>query len=297
MTPTGRLAPTPSGDLHLGNATAFVAAWLSARSAGGRVLLRIEDVDRGRARRAVEDRQRADLEWLGLTWDEEVPPQRDRDYAPWIARLGARIYRCTCTRRAIQEAGGVYPGTCRDAGHTEGVVRFRLPEGTVRFVDRRWGRREVDPTAFGDPVLQRRDGVYAYNLAVVADDIADGVSEVVRGADLLDYTAVQVHLWRAFDATPPTWLHAPLVLGPDGRKLAKRHASTSLRELRALGWTPPDVWRAVLPWLGLDGDGPDAALAGWRPDVGPLGPVTLAEPPGAPGALRWTTSPGSQRPR
>jgi glutamyl/glutaminyl-tRNA synthetase len=267
----GRLAPTPSGDLHLGNITAFAAAWLSARATGGRVLLRMEDVDVARARPEIEARQRADLTWLGLDWDEELPRQSTRDYDRAAQALSGHTYRCRCTRRDVREAGGVYPGTCRDAGHAEGALRLRLAPGTVRFVDRRWGVREVDPNAFGDPVLRRRDGLWTYNLAVVADDIRDGVTEVVRGADLLEYTAVQIRLWELFGATPPTWLHSPLVLGSDDRKLSKSHGSMHVGALRDAGATPSDIWRIVLPWLGQEGGYPDPDA--FSATAGPLGPV------------------------
>lgn len=251
----GRLAPTPSGRLHLGNALAFGAAWLSVRAQGGRLLLRVEDVDRGRARTDVEASIREDLVWLGLEWDEETPPQRERDYAPWLVALRDRTYACRCSRQQVQFGhAGVYPGTCRDAGLTEGAVRFRLPDGEVDVVDRARGHRRIDPVAaFGDPVLRRRDGTFTYNLAVVADDVADGITEVVRGADLLDFTSVQIRLWEAFEATTPTWLHAPLVLGPDGRKLAKSEGAVGIASLRASGATPRDVWRRLLPLLGLEG--------------------------------------------
>jgi glutamyl-tRNA synthetase len=275
------MAPTPSGDLHLGNATAFVACWLSARSAGGRVLLRVEDVDRSRARRHVEDAQKRDLEWLGLTWDHEVSPQRDRRYEPWLAMLPT--YFCACTRRTIAEGSGNHPLACRERGSTDGAVRFALPDREVVFSDRVHGPRRVRPLDFGDPVLRRRDGVWTYNLAVVADDIQDGVTEVVRGADLLDYTAVQIELWRAFGATPPTWLHAPVVLGPDGAKLSKSHGSLGVSALREAGWTPAQVWARVLPWLGLELPAdlparPDELLASLAPAFHAtrvaLGPVT-----------------------
>lgn len=268
----GRLAPTPSGDLHLGNVTAFAAAWLSARAAGGRVLLRMEDVDTGRAREDVEERQRTDLRWLGLDWDEETPRQSTRDYAGPAASLAEHTYRCQCTRKQIREAGGVYPGTCRDAGHSEGALRLRLPPGEVRFEDRRWGEVRVDPNAFGDPILQRTDGLWTYNLAVVCDDIRDGVTEVVRGSDLLEYTAVQIRLWQLLGATPPTWLHSPLILGPAGRKLSKSHGSAHIGEMRDQGATPRDVWRVVLHWLGQAGDRPDPKR--FDPRAGALGPIT-----------------------
>ena len=271
---TGRLAPTPSGDLHVGNLTAFLAAWLSARTAGGRVLLRIEDVDTARARADVAARQRADLRWLGLDWDEEVPSQSARDYAPFLHALHASTYFCTCTRKDVAAAGGVYPGTCREAGHPEGKVRLRLPDGPVTFLDRRWGARTVDPATQGDPVLRRADGVFTYDLAVVADDLVDGVTEVVRGADLLEHTAVQVRLWEALGATPPTWLHTPLVLGSDGRKLSKSHGAQHVCALRDAGIGPEQVLARVFPWLGLRAATLQEALAAWDPTAGPRGPVT-----------------------
>jgi glutamyl/glutaminyl-tRNA synthetase len=270
----GRLAPTPSGHLHLGNVCAFGAAWLSARAAGGRVLLRIEDVDTSRARHDVEDGIRHDLTWLGLDWDEETPPQSQRRYDDALARLAPHLYYCQCTRAQLSAAGGRYAGTCRHRALATGAVRFALPPGPVAFVDRRWGQRVVDPTTFGDPVLVRRDGLVAYNLAVVADDIADGVTEVVRGSDLLDFTAVQVRLYEALGPPAPSWLHAPLVLGADGRKLSKSHGSAHIGAMRDAGCTPRDVWQIVLPWLGLaDCSSPHEAVARWRPDAGPLGPV------------------------
>lgn len=245
----GRLAPTPSGALHLGNVAAFAAAWLSSRAVGGRVLLRIEDVDRQRARDVVADGQRRDLDWLGLAWDAEVPRQSERDYAPWLERLGG-LYRCVCTRR---DAKGSYSGTCRTAGHAEGSWRWTLPAGTVLFVDRCRGPQRVDPeVAFGDPIVRRADGLFTYALANVVDDLVDGVTEVVRGADLLDYSASQIRLWEALGATPPTWLHGPLILGPNGRKLSKSHGAVHVGDLRAAGWSQRDVWATVLPWLGLD---------------------------------------------
>lgn len=248
----GRLAPTPSGQLHLGNVCAFAAAWLSVRSQGGRILLRIEDVDGPRSRVDIADGIRRDLAWLGLDWDAETTPQSLRDYTPWLARLGDRVYRCGCSRASIQAEGGVYPGTCRHRGLSEGASRFALPEGVAIVHDRARGAVAIDRATMGDPVLRRRDGVYAYNLAVVVDDIEDGVTEVVRGADLLEQTAVQAALWRSLGAHPPTWLHAPLILGDDGRKLSKSHGSTTVGALRGDGWEPADVWRVVLPWLGVE---------------------------------------------
>lgn len=239
--PVGRLAPTPSGALHLGNALAFGAAWLSARNAGGRLLLRIEDLDRGRAREEVAAGQRADLRWLGIDWDEEVAPQSARTYP----LDGIPTYRCTCSRaQRLARACA-----CRDAGHTQGAWRYRTPEGPVAFTDRARGPCCVVPE--DDPVLVRADGEAAYPLAVVLDDLRDGVTEVVRGGDLLDATAVQLRLYASLGRTPPTWLHVPLLLGQDGRKLSKSHGSVGIEALRDGGWTPERVWETLLPALGL----------------------------------------------
>ena len=263
MAPTGRLAPTPSGHLHLGNALAFGAAWLSARNARGRVLLRVEDLDRGRARAEVEEGQREDLRWLGLDWDAETAPQSSRSYAT----SGLPTYRCVCNRKA-RLAGAC---ACRDAGHAGGAVRFRCPPGVVAFHDRARGAQALAPGE--DPVLISAEGEAAYPLAVVLDDARDGVTEVVRGADLLDATPAQIRLHEALGLSAPTYLHVPLLLGPDGKKLSKSHGATELRALRAAGWSSADVWATLLPMLGL----PPGPLAGARlePDRVPPGPFTV----------------------
>jgi glutamyl/glutaminyl-tRNA synthetase len=280
--PTGRLAPTPSGRLHLGNVCAAGAAWLSIRQRQGRLLLRIEDVDAGRARRDIADAIRGDLDWLGLDCDAETPPQSARDYAPALARLAPWTYRCGCTRAASRAAGGACVGGCAELGLAEGAVRFRLPRALEPVEDLALGPGTVDLTRTADPVLQRRDGCGTYSLAVVADDIADGVTEVARGADLADQCAVQAVLWRALGAAPPAWLHAPLILGGDGKKLSKSHRAAAVGDLRDAGWSAGDVWRVVLPWLGLT-PLPDAidgrallhhALAAFDPARIPRGPVT-----------------------
>ena len=247
----GRLAPTPSGRLHLGNVCAAGAAWLSVRQAGGRLRLRIEDIDIGRARGDIADAIRVDLAWLGLTCDDETAPQSQRDYAPALARLAPHTYRCGCTRAASRDAGGACVGGCRTRGLGDGAVRFALPHGVETIVDRARGRTDVDLATLPDPVLRRRDGCCTYTLAVVADDIADGVTEVARGADLAEQSAVQAVLWRALGADPPAWLHAPLILGADGKKLSKSHDAAAVGDLRELGWSAADVWRIVLPWLGV----------------------------------------------
>jgi glutamyl/glutaminyl-tRNA synthetase len=280
---TGRLAPTPSGRLHLGNVCAAGAAWLSVRQRGGRLLLRIEDVDAGRARPDIADAIRGDLAWLGLHCDAETRPQSARDYAPALARLTPQTYRCACTRADVRDASAASPrrsadtraaalprrsaharrpgcvGGCRARRLAAGAVRFALPDGVETIEDRARGRSDVDLATLADPVLQRRDGCPTYTLAVVADDIADGVTEVARGADLADQSAVQAVLWRALGAAPPAWLHAPLILGGDGKKLSKSHHAAAVGDLRQLGWSAADVWRTVLPWLGLT---PSAATDG-----------------------------------
>jgi glutamyl/glutaminyl-tRNA synthetase len=259
----GRLAPTPSGHLHLGNALAFAAAWLSARNAGGRLLLRIEDLDRGRAREEVAAGQRDDLRWLGLDWDEETAPQSARAYT----LAGLDVYRCDCprARRLAREC------CCRERPAAAGAWRFRTPPGEVAFCDRALGPQRIVPE--DDPIVMRADGEAAYPLAVVVDDVRDGVTEVVRGADLLEATATQIRIHEALGLAPPTYLHAPLLLGSDGKKLSKSHASTEVRALRAAGWTARRVWDTLLPLLGL----PPGPLAEARLDPAkiPPGPRTI----------------------
>lgn len=250
-TPTGRLAPTPSGYLHLGNVLAFAAAWLSIRSQQGKLLLRNEDIDTTRARRSIADQQKQTLSWLGLEWDTEVPAQSTRDYESFLSALDCCTYWCQCTRAQIKASGGIYTGTCRDAKHGHGALRFRLPEGSFAFDDRVFGPQSIRAHEFGDPVLLRKDGIVAYNLAVVCDDIRDGVTEVVRGADLLELTSVQLALYAQAQHPPPSWMHTGLVLGPHGLKLSKSHGALHIGALKEHGWCPGDIWALVLPWLGL----------------------------------------------
>lgn len=222
---------------------AFGAAWLSARAAGGRLLLRVEDLDRGRARAEVARAQREDLVWLGIGWDEEVPPQSTRRYT----LEGLPTFRCPCPR-ARRLAGAC---RCREEEHAEGAWRLRTPPGEVAFVDRARGHQRFEPDE--DPILVRADGEAAYPLAVVVDDARDGVTEVVRGADLLEATATQVVLHRLRGSPEPTWLHVPLLLGEDGKKLSKSHGAAGVRALRAGGSRPTEVWGLLLPALGVPG--------------------------------------------
>ena len=288
----GRLAPTPSGDLHLGNITAFYAAWLSARSSGARLLLRMEDVDTGRARPEVEQRQRGCLRWLGLDWDEETTRQSERRYDEALAALSDHTYRCVCTRKLLRER----PCPCDGAGHTEGAVRLRVDGEPMPVHDRRHGVQHLPADAHGHPTLVRRDGLVGYPLAVVVDDIRDGVTEVVRGDDLHSFTAAQQVLWLALGATPPTWLHTPLVLGPDQRKLSKSHGSLYIDALREAGWRASDVLALVGAWLGLSSADPATAVRAFEPRrIAPGRVIVHSDSAVAPDALVWEHAPLAER--
>jgi glutamyl-tRNA synthetase len=279
----GRFAPSPTGDLHVGNLRTALLAWLFARSAGARFRLRMEDLDVGRVRPGSAERQLADLAALGLDWDGEVVVQSGRaaHHADALRRLDGlgRTYECFCTRREVREAAsaphgpgpeGIYPGTCRElsaagraARRADGrrpALRLRGGSELVGFVDRRHGPQEA---VVDDFVLRRADGVVAYNLAVVVDDAAQGIGEVVRGADLLETTPRQILLARLLGLSVPSYAHVPLVLGPDGARLAKRHGAVTLRELtareavdwmaRSLGLHPSGSARELLE-QGFDPD-------------------------------------------
>ncbi len=253
----GRLAPSPTGALHLGNARTFLLAWLSVRSRGGTLLLRIEDIDGPRVKPGASEQALADLRWLGLDWDGEPSwqSQRLRLYRAAAERLVQQglAYACVCTRKEVEEAasaphesgddGPVYPGTCRGrfadvaaaraASGREPALRFRVEVGEVPFAD---GFRGPQRGAIaGDFVVQKRDGGPAYQLAVVVDDCAQGVTEVLRADDLLPSTPRQLLLYRALGLEAPAFAHVPLVVGGDGLRLAKRHGDTSLQHLRARG--------------------------------------------------------------
>ena len=252
----GRLAPSPTGALHLGNARTFLLAWLSVRSRGGTLLLRIEDIDGPRVKSETVERTIEDLRWLGLDWDGEAVLQSARlpQYERAVAELAAagRVYACVCSRREIEEAASaphetgdepVYPGTCRGAywdlaaakaaTGRDAALRFRVDVAEVPFVD--GFRGPMSGRIAGDFVVQKRDGGPAYQLAVVVDDAAQGVTEVVRADDLLPSTPRQLLLYEALSLRPPSFTHVPLVVGEDGRRLAKRHGDTSLQHLRRQG--------------------------------------------------------------
>ena len=270
--PAGRYAPSPSGPLHVGNLRTALLAWLFARSARSSFLLRIEDLDPDRSRREHEQGQLADLRAIGIDWDGEPVRQSERTalYREALETLSAegRVYPCWCTRAEIRVAAeaphgpvpdGAYPGTCRRLTATERAARERdagrapsmrldARDETVRFEDRLHG--PVDGRV-DDVVLRRWDGAFAYNLAVVVDDAEQGIGEVVRGDDLLDSTPRQLLLARLLGLPAPDYAHVPLVLGPDGRRLAKRHGAVTLADRAMLGEGPEDVVSWMAAGLGL----------------------------------------------
>ncbi len=277
----GRLAPTPTGLLHLGHARTFALAARRAEAAGGALVMRVEDLDASRCRPEFEAAALEDLRWLGLRWQEGPDvggargPYRqserlDRFRETWTAlhRAGS-LYPCDKSRtdvaRALaaphpeDDAEPIFPASLRPpvgagAQATEPGAsnwRFRVPDGeTVRFDDALRGPQAfVAGRDFGDFLVWRRDGFPSYELAVVADDRAMGITEVVRGADLLLSTARQLLVYRALGWTVPGWAHAPLVTGPDGRRLAKRAPGLSIRDLRQKGWAPEEVLAAPIDGL------------------------------------------------
>ena len=302
--PDGRFAPSPTGRLHLGNLRTALLGWLFARSSGSRFLLRMEDLDAGAVREEHYRSQAEDLLALGLGWDGEVVRQSSRRarYDAAIVRLEGegRTYPCWCSRKDIREAasaphddfaGPGYPGTCRDldgagrdaraASGRPAALRLRGERARVVVEDRLLGRYEgvVD-----DLVLRRGDGTPAYNLAVVVDDADQDIGEVVRGDDLLPATPGQVHLARLLDLPVPAYAHVPLVLAPDGNRLAKRHGAVTLGDRVALGESPADVLSMLAASLGLAEAGevvtPDTLLARFEPSSLPREPWILT-----PGAL------------
>ncbi|MBV8544225.1 MAG: tRNA glutamyl-Q(34) synthetase GluQRS [Acidobacteria bacterium] len=265
MTPTGRFAPSPTGPLHLGSLVAAVGSWLFARREGGRWLVRMEDLDTPRVIAGSADEILRALERYGLTWDGEVVHQSQRIalYDDALATLRAKnlVYDCGCSRADLARTASaplgreaVYPGTCRDglpAGRVARAVRFRTPHEVIGFDDMIRGRVEEDVAAeTGDFVVRRADGVYAYQLAVVVDDAAQNITQVVRGADLLTSTARQIALQRALGLPTPSYAHLPLVVNADGSKLGKRDGALplpSLDEKRVR-----ETLQFALRFLGID---------------------------------------------
>lgn len=296
----GRLAPSPTGYLHVGHARTFWTAWLRARDAGGALIMRMEDLDPDRSKAEYAEAALEDLRWMGIRWAEG--PDKSGPFAPYtqskrhplylsawrkLLRLGW-LFPCRCSRKDLESAIGaphessmpvgkindkieplddepIYPGTCRQnlwrapqlPGPTSSDIetpdglnwRFHVRDGeVVEFYDQNLGpQRYVAGEDFGDFVVWRRDGVPSYQLACVVDDAAMGITEVVRGADLLKSTARQILIYRALGLTLPAWFHCSLVVDHNGRRLAKRHDSLSLRAMRQRGLTPMNILAADLP--------------------------------------------------
>jgi glutamyl-tRNA synthetase len=304
QTPTsnyrGRLAPSPTGFLHIGNARTFWTAWQRARDAGGTLVMRMEDLDMERSKTSFAEAAIEDLRWFGIRWQEG--PDKGGPYAPYVQSRrrsiyvaawksllrSGHIYPCRCSRKDLQNALGapheripaqqrgslagdkidvededpIYPGMCRPSSDDQLAAiikehdvpngtnwRFRVPDGaSIEFVDRNLGpQRFVAGSDFGDFIVWRRDGTASYQLACVADDAAMGITEVVRGADLLKSTARQILLNRALGYREPDWYHCRLVMDHNGRQLSKRYYSLSIRALRQRGLTPMNILSADLP--------------------------------------------------
>ena len=302
--PRGRYAPSPSGLIHVGNARTALVAWLSVRCRGGTFVWRLEDLDPPRTVVGMAEAALEDLGWLGLDWDEGaeeggpfapyVQSERGALYDQALDRLAAagRLFPCRRSRKDLErlataphgaEGASAYPArlrprdlpaewyqTLKSGKDPEAALRFRVEPGVVRFVDQVQGECEerVDRSV-GDFVLRRRDGLYAYQLAVVVDDLAMEIDDVVRGADLLDSTARQILLIEALGGRPPAYAHVPLVLNAAGEKLSKRDGGLTLRSLRDAGVDP----RALIGYF--------AWSLGLRPSPVPCTPRELV------GSFRW----------
>jgi len=263
MAPTGRFAPSPTGTLHLGNLRTALASWLSVKARGGRWLVRIEDVDRPRCQANLAEAQVRDLATLGLESDGPIEMQSRREglYRAALARLheAHALYPCVCTRKDLASMASAphaedglrpYPGRCRGRSWEgfEAALRVRLPEGEVAWEDLALGPQRDDPARLtGDPLLFRRDGLFAYHLAVVVDDGEQGVTEVVRGKDLRSVTATQIRLQEALGLPRPAYAHLGLVTSADGSRLGKRSRAVGLPELQARGVAVTEI----LGWLGF----------------------------------------------
>ena len=283
----GRYAPSPTGELHLGNLRTALLAWLFARSTSRRFLLRIEDLDSGRVRPGIAEQQLSDLTALGITFDGEpvVQSRRLAAYEEALRSLADVTYECFCSRREIAQAASAphgavprYPGTCQNLTEADRRSRRLTRQPALRLrADGAWQTihdvlhgeitAEVD-----DVVLRRNDGVPAYNLAVVVDDVFSGIDQVVRGEDLLPAAATQAYLTKLLGHHLPTYAHVPLAVNVEGRRLAKRDGAVTLPELAAYGMTPNAVLSVIAQSLELIGPGEPVSLDGMlnRFDLGRL---------------------------
>lgn len=309
----GRLAPSPTGALHLGNARSFMLAWLSVRSRGGTLVMRLEDLDHPKNKAGAAEAALRDLRWLGFDWDEGpdkggpcapyVQSARKNFYAQALERLrdAGLVYPCVCARRDVEAGQSAphqgevlfYDGACRNRFADYEAARKVLPEGRlpawrfrvgqraeVTFDDGFCGRFTQDvAAASGDFVLARDPQGAGYMLAVVVDDAAMGITEVVRGDDLLDATPRQLLVYRALGLKPPTFTHVPLVVGEDGKRLAKRHGDTRIASLRESGLPPERVIGLLAWWCGWAARGEELGLRDLLPrydlDRLPRTPVVL----------------------
>lgn len=286
----GRFAPTPSGFLHLGNVFCSLLAWLYAKAAGGSITLRIEDLDPQRCNRERADALAHELEWLGLTWDDGAyvsanseryfQSRRSNIYAEYFARLEAQglVYPCFCSRGELHAAEAphasdgriIYAGTCRKLTQAEREAkeslrrpawRVRVTDEPISFTDEHYGMQTANLSAdCGDFILRRSDGVYAYQLAVVIDDALMGITQVVRGADLLSSTHMQLYLYKLLGLTPPTFCHIPLLVDADGRRLAKRDGDLEISLLRKRHGSPEPII-GLLAYLAGQLDKPEPIKA------------------------------------
>ena len=282
----GRFAPSPTGALHFGSLVAALASWLDARAAGGRWLVRIEDLDAPRAQPGAAQHILRTLGEFGLAWDGAIEYQSRRLalYRAALAKLEKSTYWCGCTRREIADSSlglaadgaQIYPGTCRDGiamGKTRRALRLRVQGESVRFSDRVQGaQRQNLEREVGDFVLYRADGLFAYQLAAVVDDAEQDVTDVVRGADLLDSTARQIHLQRLLGHATPRYLHIPAALSRAGEKLSKQTGAGAVV-------AGSDALRRALAFLGQpEADNLDQALRNWNPALIPARRAQVAEP-------------------
>lgn len=273
----GRFAPTPSGFLHLGNVFCTLLAWLFAKNQNGKIVLRIEDLDNSRCSIAKADALAKDLEWLGITWDEgayTIPKHelyfqsnRFHIYKKYFDKLFSQnmIYPCFCSRSELHAANAphlsdgrfIYPGTCRNISPSirEEKLKFRNPsyrlkvvDKDISFIDGHYGNSKFNlAEESGDFIVRRSDGVYAYQLAVVIDDALMNINQVVRGADLLSSTAMQLYLYELLELKAPTFIHIPLLVAPDGRRLAKRDGGMEIRILKEKLKQP----EKIIGWLAF----------------------------------------------